>query len=105
MDFKIILLAVLSFIAGIAFFCVGFYFIGEKFLTLLNDALPEKTEEAMKKNNKRAKSCGYIAMGLGGLTIVWGILMFIFPGIAGVLGLSYIVILAIGLGVLMMAFK
>ena len=105
MDFKIIILAVLSFIAGITFLSIGFYFIGEKFLNLLNEALPQKTEEALKKNTKRAKSSGYIAMGLGGLTIVWGVLMLIFPDSAAILGLTYIIILAIGLGALMIAFK
>ena len=105
MNGKILVLCILSVVVGIAFFVMGFYFLGGKFLRLLNESAVVKSEEMFKKNEKRAKSCGYVSMGLGGITFVWAILMFMFPSIASMLGLIYMVVLGAGLGVLLVAFK
>ena len=105
MNGKILVLCILSIVVGIAFFVMGFYFLGGKFLRMLNESAIEKTEEMFKKNGKRAKSCGYVSFALGGLTFVWAIIMFMFPQIASILGLIYMVFLGIGLGVLLVAFK
>ena len=105
MNGKILVLCILSIIVGIAFFAMGFYFLGGKFVRMLNESAVVKSEEMFKKNAKRAKSCGYVSFGLGGLTLVWAIFMFMFPNMASILGLIYMLVLGVGLGVLLVAFK
>ena len=105
MNGKILALCILSIVVGIAFFAMGFYFLGGKFLRLLNESAVVKSEEMFKKNAKRAKSCGYVSLALGALTLVWAGFMFVFPQFAGMLGLIYMLVLGAGLGVLLVAFK
>ena len=95
----------MSIVVGIAFFAMGIYFLGGKFLRMLNESAAVKSDEVFKKNTKRAKSCGYVSMALGALTLVWAGFMFVFPEIAGMLGLIYMLVLGAGLGVLLVAFK
>lgn len=99
------ILSILSIIAGIAFATAGIYFLSGTYLNKLNEASPEKSSENLAKNRLRAKTSGYIGLGIGALTIMFGIMLMMFPGIAPALALTYMVILMISCIVLVAVYK
>ena len=102
---KILLLAIAFIIAGVSFIAAGIYFISSRFLNKLNEAAPQKDPETFKKNAFRSKGFGYTSLGLGALTIVWGIITFIAPQAAAVMGLVYLFILMIAVFILIFMFR
>ncbi|MCR4733392.1 MAG: hypothetical protein K5829_00075 [Treponema sp.] len=105
MTTKIILLAILFIIAGASFVGAGIYFLSSAFLNKLIEASPDKSAESKGKNTFRAKGSGYTAIGLGALTIVWSIFTFVFPQAAATMGLVYLFILMLAVGLLIFIFK
>lgn len=99
------ILSILSIIAGIAFTAAGVYFLTPGYLNKLNTATSELSPEKVAKNKLRAKACGYIGLGIGALTVVFGIFLFIFPELSSVLVLIYMVTLLISCVVLMAVYK
>jgi len=95
------ILAILSIISGIGFLGAGIYFLTPGYLNKLNTASPE----TIAKNKIRAKACGYVGLGIGALTLMFGAMLFMFPEIAPVLALIYMVVLLISCVVLMAAYK
>ena len=96
------ILIILFFIAGLAF-CV--YFLLPSFLDKLNEAAADKSPEGLRKNQLRAKSSGYVALGLGALTLVLGFMLISFPQIASPLVLVYMVFLLAAVSVLLVMYK
>lgn len=99
------ILGILSIIAGVAFSAVGVYFLSEKYLNKLNDATPEKSPENFSKNKLRSKTSGYTALGIGALTLTFGIMLLLFPTLAPALAITYMVILMIACLVLITVYK
>ena len=93
MESKILLLGVLSLIVSLVFIFVGVYFLSSKFLNKLNEAVAVKSDVVYKKNAFIAKGSGYIAISLGAFTLVWGILLLIFPSIMTPLAIVYMTFL------------
>ena len=104
MSAKIILLAVLAFVAGLAFIGTGIYFLSGSFLEKLN-ASSVADQESKRKNAFRAKGSGMTAISLGALTLVWGLMVLSFPQIAAALGLAYMFFLIAAFGVITLVFK
>lgn len=102
---KILLILILAIIMGIAFFVTGFIFRSQKFIDRLNAAAPVPSAELFKKNEIRAKGSSIVAFGIGGLTLIWGIIVFMLPSLAGILAIVYMVILIFAFLFLMLAFK
>ena len=99
------ILIILSFIAGAAFFAAGIYFLLPGFLDKLNEAASDKSEENLRKNQLRAKSSGYVALGLGALSIVFAFMLISFPQIASALVLTYMIFLLAAVSVLLVMYK
>ena len=99
------ILAILSFIAGAAFCAAGVYFLLPGFLDKLNDAAADKSPEGLRKNQLRAKASGYVALGLGALTLVWGFMFLSFPQIQSYLALVYMFLLLGAVSVLLVMYK
>lgn len=105
MSTKLIILAIFSFISGMIFLCIGFYFLSKKFLNKMIDSASDKSEKSLKHLEFRCKGSGYVGITFGALTIMWGILLLMFPVIAAPLALVYMIILAIAFVFLMFVFK
>lgn len=99
------ILIILFFIAGLAFCAAGVYFLLPSFLDKLNEATADKSPENLRKNQLRAKSSGYVALGLGALTLVLGFMLISFPQIASPLVLVYMVFLLVAVSVLLVMYK
>ena len=99
------ILVILFFIAGIAFCAAGVYFLLPGFLEKLNEAAADKSPEGLRKNQLRAKSSGYVALGLGALTLVLAFMLIGFPQIASPLVLVYMIFLLAAVSVLLVMYK
>ena len=99
------ILVILSFIAGVAFCTAGVYFLLPRYLDKLNEAASDKSPETQRKNQLRAKSSGYVALGLGALTIVFAFMMLSFPQITSPLVLVYMFFLLVAVSVLLVMYK
>ena len=99
------ILIILSFIAGVAFCAAGVYFLLPGYLEKLNDAAADKSAEGLRKNQLRAKSSGYVALGLGALTIVLAFMLLSFPQIASPLVLVYMLFVLAAVTVLLIMYK
>ena len=99
------ILVILSFIAGIAFCAAGVYFLLPGFLDRLNEAASDKSPESQRKNQLRAKSSGYVSLGLGALTIVLAFMLISFPQIVSPLILVYMIFLLAAVSVLLVMYK
>jgi hypothetical protein len=95
------ILVILSFIAGIAFCAAGVYFLLPRYLDKLNEATSDKSPETQRKNQLRAKSSGYVALGLGALTLVLAFMLISFPQIASPLVLVYMIFVLAAVSVLL----
>ncbi len=104
MSAKIILLAILAFLAGLAFIGTGIYFLSGSFLEKLN-ASSAADQESKRKNAFRAKGSGMTAISLGALTLVWAAMLLSFPQIAAALGLVYMFFLIGAFAVITVVFK
>lgn len=102
---KIIVLGILSIAAGIAFIAAGIYFLTSRFLQTINDASADKSPENLKRNGLRAKSSGYVSLGIGALTLVLAFMLFSFPQIASPLVLVYMFFLLAAVSVLLVMYK
>ena len=98
-------LIILSFIAGLAFCAAGVYFLLPQFLDKLNEAASDKSPETQRKNQLRAKSSGYVALGLGALTIAFAFMMLSFPQITSPLVLVYMFFMLAAVSVLLVMYK
>jgi len=105
MNTKLIVLAVLAFIAGFVFIGVGIYFLSGSFLNKLNSSSSEQSEAAFRKNGFRAKGSGLTSIALGALTLFWGVMLCMFPQIAALLALVYMIFLIAAFGFLVVVFK
>ena len=85
------ILAILCFIAGAAFCAAGVYFLLPGFLDKLNEAASDKSPETQRRNTLRAKASGYVALGLGALTLVLAFMLISFPQITSPLVLVYMI--------------
>lgn len=99
------ILIILFFIAGVAFCAAGVYFLLPGFLDKLNEAASDKSPENLRKNQLRAKASGYVALGLGALTLVLGFMLISFPQIASPLVLVYMLFLLAAVSVLLVMYK
>ena len=99
------ILIILSFIAGLAFFAAGVYFLLPGYLNKLNEAAADKSPENLRRNALRAKSSGYVALGLGALTLVFAFMLLSFPQIASPLVLVYMFFLLAAVSVLLIMYK
>ena len=84
------ILIILSFIAGLAFCAAGVYFLLPGFLDKLNEAAADKSPESQRRNALRAKASGYVALGLGALTLVLAFMLISFPQITSPQSLLYL---------------
>ena len=99
------ILIILFFIAGVAFCATGVCFLLPSFLDKLNEAAADKSPENLRKNQLRAKASGYVALGLGALTLVLGFMLISFPQIASPLVLVYMIFLLAAVSVLLVMYK
>ena len=99
------ILVILSFIAGVAFCAAGVYFLLPRFLDKLNEATADKSPENLRRNALRAKASGYVALGLGALTLVFSFMLLSFPQIASPLVLVYMFFLLAAVSVLLVMYK
>ena len=99
------ILIILFFIAGVAFCAAGVYFLLPGFLDKLNEAAADKSPENLLKNQLRAKASGYVALGLGALTLVLGVMLISYPQIASPLVLVYMIFLLAAVSVLLVMYK
>lgn len=99
------ILIILFFIAGLGFLAAGVYFLLPGFLDKLNEATADKSPENLRKNQLRAKASGYVALGLGALTLVLGFMLISFPQIASPLVLVYMIFLLAAVSVLLVMYK
>ncbi len=99
------ILVILSFIAGIAFCAAGVYFLLPGFLDRLNEAASDKSPETQRKNQLRAKSSGYVSLGLGSLTLVLAFMLISFPQITSPLVLVYMIFVLAAVSVLLVMYK
>ena len=99
------ILIILFFIAGVAFCTAGVYFLLPGFLDKLNEATADKSPENLRKNQLRAKASGYVALGLGALTLVLGFMLISFPQITSPLVLVYMIFLLAAVSVLLVMYK
>jgi len=99
------ILIILSFIAGLAFCAAGAYFLLPRFLDKLNEATADKSPENLRRNALRAKASGYVALGLGALTLVFSFMLLSFPQIASPLVLVYMFFLLAAVSVLLVMYK
>ena len=99
------ILIILSFIAGVAFCAAGVYFLLPGFLDRLNEAASDKSPETQRKNQLRAKSSGYVSLGLGSLTLVLAFMLISFPQITSPLVLGYMIFVLAAVSVLLVMYK
>ena len=99
------ILIILSFIAGVAFCAAGVYFLLPQYLEKMNEASADKSSENLRKNQLRAKSSGYVSLGLGALTIVLAFMLLSFPQIASPLVLVYMLFVLAAVTVLLVMYK
>ncbi len=99
------ILIILSFIAGLAFCAAGVYFLLPGYLDKLNEAAADMSPESLRKNQLRAKSSGYVALGLGALTLVLAFMLLTFPQIASAMVLVYMFFLLAAVSVLLVVYK
>ena len=99
------ILIILSFIAGLAFCAAGVYFLLPGYLDKLNEATADMSPESLRKNQFRAKSSGYVALGLGALTLVLAFMLLTFPQIASAMVLVYMFFLLAAVSVLLVVYK
>ena len=99
------ILIILSFIAGVAFCAAGVYFLLPGFLEKLNEAAADKSPENLRRNQLRAKSSGYVALGLGALTIALAFMLLSFPQITSPLVLVYMIFVLVAVSVLLVMYK
>ncbi len=99
------ILVILSFIAGVAFCAAGVYFLLPRYLDKLNEATADKSPENLRRNALRAKASGYVALGLGALTLVFSFMLLSFPQIASPLVLVYMIFLLAAVSVLLVMYK
>ncbi len=99
------ILVILSFIAGVAFCAAGVYFLLPRYLDKLNEATADKSPENLRRNALRAKASGYVALGLGALTLVFSFMLLSFPQIASPLVLVYMFFLLAAVSVLLVMYK
>ena len=85
------ILAILSFIAGLALLAAGIYFLTPGFQS--------------KTNFKHTKAISYVALGLGALTLVWGAMLLSFPQAQSILALVYMFFLLGAVTFLMLLMK
>ena len=97
MSVKLIILFVLSLIAGISFIAIG--------INKLNESAAVQDEAHLKLNSWRAHNSANIAIALGALTLVWAFMLFTFPQIAPALSLIYMIMLVIAFCFLNVVFK
>ncbi len=95
MNLKIVLLFILSLLMSFVLIAVGIYFASEKFLNKLNESSAIKNVQTFAKNKVRAKGSAYISLGLGALTLVWAVMLIMFPGLSSYLSLIYMAVLFI----------
>lgn len=105
MSIKLIILIILCAFAGVCFISAGIYFLSGKYLNKLNNATLEQTSQTFARNKLRAKTSGYIGLGIGALTMVFGIMLMMFPSIASALAFIYMLILMIACIILVVVFK
>lgn len=105
MALKFIILGICSIICGTVLFFTGLYFASEKFITKLNESTGELSENKRKVNVFKAKGSGYTTQVLGGITVLWGILVLCFPSIISILALIYMILLIVAFSVIYFAFK
>ena len=99
------ILIILSFIAGIAFCAAGVYFLLPGFLDKMNEAVADKSPENLRRNQLRARSSGYVALGLGALTLVLAFMLLSYPQIASPLVLVYMIFVLAAVTVLLVLYK
>lgn len=99
------ILIILSFIAGVVFCAAGIYFLLPGFLDKLNEAAADKSPENLRRNALRAKASGYVALGLGALTLVLGFMLLSFPQISSPLLLVYMIFLVAAVSILLVMYK
>ncbi len=99
------ILIILSFIAGLAFCAAGVYFLLPGFLDKLNEAASDKSPESQRRNALRAKASGYVALGLGALTLVLAFMLISFPQITSPLVLVYMIFVLAAVSVLLVMYK
>jgi len=83
----------------------GIYFASQKFLTRLNESSAIKNAQTFAKNKVRAKGSSYISLGLGALTLVWAVMIMMFPGLTSYLALIYMTLIFICSSILFFLYK
>ena len=99
------ILAILSFIAGLAFCAAGVYFLLPGYLDKLNEAAADKSPENLRRIALRAKASGYVALGLGAVTLVLAFMLISFPQITSPLVLVYMIFVLAAVSVLLVMYK
>ena len=92
MTTKVIILIVLSFIFGIGFIAAGIYFLTDKFLKIINNAF-------------RAKGTAYVSLGVGALTLVFAMILKVFPTLVNLVALVYMIFLVLAFVALAIIYK
>jgi len=105
MSAKLIILIVLSFLAGIIFLGFGYYFLSTAFVNKMKEAYPDKSAEGMKKCEFKCRGSGFVTIFFGMITLFWAVLLLIFKDFFPILALIYMALLAIAFLALMVIFK
>ncbi|MCR4627425.1 MAG: hypothetical protein K5640_07220 [Treponema sp.] len=90
---KEIIIGIVFIIGALLFIAAGFYFKSKKYLAALCDGIYE--EKQKKAKSFFANVTGYFSMALGYLTLICGIMFFVFPKIKYYIALIYIIIFAV----------
>lgn len=100
---KIIVAMILFIIAGIVFLAAGLYFSSKKYQQALADS--HENPEEKRKAVITGKLCGIIALALGGLTLVSGIIIKFMPQIFRYLSFFYVLALIACFAALIFSFR
>jgi len=90
---KEIIIGTVFIFGALIFIFAGFYFKSEKYISSLCDGIFD--EKLRKEKEFFGKATGYFSMALGSLTLVSGILFFLFPQIKYSVALFYIIAFAL----------
>lgn len=80
-------------LCGLVFMALGLFLKSQKYLNSLQASFdtPQKAQDAVKSG----KLCGSIAMGIGGFTLICGIITKLMPELFSYLALVYVIVLII----------
>ena len=90
---KEIIIGIIFIIGALLFITAGFYFKSKKYIESLCDGIFD--EKKRKEKELFGKFTGFFSMALGFLTLISGVMFFMFPEIKYYIALIYIIVFAV----------